>query len=400
MNFFPEQTGVGKYSGEMAFWLSKNHHDVRVIAAPPYYPEWKVHKNFYPWQYKREIVNGTNIVRCPIYVPKNPKGFSRILHLISFAISSMPIIIYQYFWKPDLIITIQPSLLVSPASLILAKISRSKTILHIQDFEIDAALKLGFIPEKLLRFIFSLEKFLLKKFDAISTISQSMKKKLVDKGVKESKNFLFPNWANTNDVFHNKKIGIDFKIKKGFKKDDFLILYSGNMGKKQGLDVAIEAAKALKKYKDIKFIFCGDGADKDNIINLAEKYELKNCFFYPLQNKEDFNAMLNSADVHLVLQKSAAADLVMPSKLTNIIASGGFSLVTAELNTELGDLFYKHNYLGYLIPPNDPLMLEESIQKVKQNKNLIDNLKIRKFAEENFEVNRVMTSFNEQIKNI
>ena len=48
MNFFPEQTGVGKYSGEMAFWLSKNQHDVKVIAAPPYYPHWKVHKNYTP----------------------------------------------------------------------------------------------------------------------------------------------------------------------------------------------------------------------------------------------------------------------------------------------------------------------------------------------------------------
>ena len=110
--------------------------------------------------------------------------------------------------------------------------------------------------------------------------------------------------------------------------------------------------------------------------------------------------MLNSANVHLIIQKSVAADLVMPSKLTNIIASGGFSIVTAEPNTELGNLFSAHNYLGYSISPNDSLTLAESIQKIKLNNNLIDSKKIRKFAEENFEVNKIMTSFNEQIKDI
>jgi colanic acid biosynthesis glycosyl transferase WcaI len=272
--------------------------------------------------------------------------------------------------------------------------------LHIQDYEIDAALQLGIVPENISKIILLLENFLLKRFDAISTISESMKNKLCDKGMNMKKIFLFPNWANMDDVILDKDLGNDFRIMKGLKRDDFLILYSGNIGKKQGLEIVVEAANILKDFNDIKFIFCGHGADKKNIINLVNRYKLNNCLFYPLQDKEDFNAMLNSANVHLIIQKSVAADLVMPSKLTNIIASGGFSIVTAEPNTELGNLFSAHNYLGYSISPNDSLTLAESIQKIKLNNNLIDSKKIRKFAEENFEVNKIMTSFNEQIKDI
>ena len=143
MNFFPEQTGVGKYSGEMAFWLAQNNHDIRVISAPPYYPHWLTQKNYSSWTYKKEIINNVKIFRCPLFIPSKPNGLSRLIHLFSFAFLSMPVVFSQFFWKPDLVIMIEPSLLCSPAGLLLAKISKSKTLLHIQDFEVDAALELG-----------------------------------------------------------------------------------------------------------------------------------------------------------------------------------------------------------------------------------------------------------------
>lgn len=63
INYSPELTGIGKYSGEMGEWLSTHKHQVRVITAPPYYPEWNVKKDYSAWLYKKEHQDGIEIFR-------------------------------------------------------------------------------------------------------------------------------------------------------------------------------------------------------------------------------------------------------------------------------------------------------------------------------------------------
>ncbi len=69
INYSPELTGIGKYTGEMVEWLAAQGHEVRVITAPPYYPQWQVGENYSAWRYKREEGAAT-VWRCPLYVPK------------------------------------------------------------------------------------------------------------------------------------------------------------------------------------------------------------------------------------------------------------------------------------------------------------------------------------------
>lgn len=87
INYSPELTGIGKYTGEMVEWLAAQGHEVRVITAPPYYPQWQVGENYSAWRYKREEGAAT-VWRCPLYVPKQPSTLKRLLHLGSFAVSS------------------------------------------------------------------------------------------------------------------------------------------------------------------------------------------------------------------------------------------------------------------------------------------------------------------------
>src|SRR6266481_461044 len=107
INFHPEPTGVGKYTGEMAEWLAARGHAVRVVTAPPHYPHWKVSNNFWPWRYRREQCisagrcGGTlEVLRCPLWVPCAPRGWRRILHLASFALTTVPPMLAQIFWQP------------------------------------------------------------------------------------------------------------------------------------------------------------------------------------------------------------------------------------------------------------------------------------------------------------
>ena len=82
LNYAPEPVGIGKYSGELAEWLAGRGHEVRVITAPPYFPQWRAIAN----RYRREQRRGVSIWRCPLWVPRRPSGVSRLIHLASFAL--------------------------------------------------------------------------------------------------------------------------------------------------------------------------------------------------------------------------------------------------------------------------------------------------------------------------
>ena len=142
INYSPELTGIGKYTGEMVEWLAAQGHEVRVITAPPYYPQWQVGENYSAWRYKREEGAAT-VWRCPLYVPKQPSTLKRLLHLGSFAVSSFFPLMAQRRWKPDRIIGVVPTLFCTPGMRLLAKLSGARTVLHIQDYEVDAMLGLG-----------------------------------------------------------------------------------------------------------------------------------------------------------------------------------------------------------------------------------------------------------------
>src|ERR1044071_6502279 len=125
INYPPENIGVGKYTGEFCDWLVANGHDVRVITAPPYYPAWKVWKSYRSWAYQREHIAGVDVVRCPVWVPSQPRGFTRLLHLGSFAISTVPALLYSLAFRPNLVITIAPTLANAPAAWGLAYVMRA-----------------------------------------------------------------------------------------------------------------------------------------------------------------------------------------------------------------------------------------------------------------------------------
>ncbi len=128
INFHPELTGIGKYTGELAAYLQERGHNVRMVTAPPYYPSWQVQPGYKAWQYTREAWRGVEIYRCPLWVPRSPSGLKRLLHLFSFALSSIPILLGQLRWKPDLILCIAPAFFCAPFALLTARLSGAKIL--------------------------------------------------------------------------------------------------------------------------------------------------------------------------------------------------------------------------------------------------------------------------------
>jgi colanic acid biosynthesis glycosyl transferase WcaI len=125
INFSPELTGIGKYTGELAVWLAARGHAVRVVTAPPYYPEWKVGAGFKNGHAVEATLNGASlrVWRCPLWVPAQPGGIKRLLHLASFALSSLPVMLRQIVWRPDVVWVVEPALFCAPAAVVVARLS-------------------------------------------------------------------------------------------------------------------------------------------------------------------------------------------------------------------------------------------------------------------------------------
>ncbi|XQS16957.1 colanic acid biosynthesis fucosyltransferase WcaI [Citrobacter telavivensis] len=399
INYSPELTGIGKYTGEMVEWMAREGHEVRVITAPPYYPQWKVGARYSAWRYRREEGDAT-VWRCPLYVPKQPSTLKRLLHLGSFALSSFFPLMAQRRWKPDRIIGVVPTLFCTPGMRLLAKLSGARTVLHIQDYEVDAMLGLGLAGNgkagKVAQLATAFERSGLHNVDNVSTISRSMMNKAQEKGVAAEKVIFFPNWsevARFQNVSDDEVITLRQQL--GLPDDKKIILYSGNIGEKQGLENVIMAAEQLREQPLI-FAIVGQGGGKARLEKMARDRGLHNVLFFPLQPYEALPALLKMGDCHLVVQKRGAADAVLPSKLTNILAVGGNAVITAEPETELGQLCDNVTGIAVCVEPESVDALVTGIaQALAMPKN---NTVAREYAERTLDKENVLRQFITDIR--
>lgn len=403
-NFYPEPTGIGKYSGEMIEWLADSGCACTVITTYPYYPYWKVQEPYWSKRFwynteKKSFPSGGSIttIRCPIYVPEKPSGMRRIILDFTFLFTSaFPLFYLLFKKKKDLVMAVAPSFLIGLPAIWYKFFKKTKFQYHIQDMQIEAARDLGMLKSKfLIRTLFRIENFIFQKADIVSSISDGMMLKLQQKSNRDV--YFFPNWADVKTFY---PINNKTEIKKefGFNKDDKIILYSGAIGQKQGLEAILSAADFLRNDPDVKFIICGQGPYKPALEKMALELKLNNTFFFPLQPLERFNDFLNLADLHLVIQKADASDLMMPSKLTSILAVGGLALITANKNSGLYTLVKNHG-VGVVVPAENQEALNLSIRKIIRESE--DNRTIREtarsYAEKFLDKNEIMRRFKSDI---
>lgn len=397
INYSPELTGVGKYTGEMAQALANAGHEIRVVTAPPYYPDWQVGAGFSAWRYCRELLKGVKVWRCPLWVPAQPSGLKRVLHLASFAISSLPLMLWQgLFWHPDVVFVVEPPFFCVVGALLTSWVSGAGAWLHIQDFEIDAGFELGLLPSsRLIRSVsMGLERWLMNRFDRVSTISEQMMKRLKTKGVDSGKCVYFPNWVDTKTIYPLQESNL-LRAELAIALDTVVALYSGSMGEKQGLEAMIAAAHLLAEdHPEILFVLCGEGSAKQRLVEIAQG--MPNVLFLNLQPYERLNVLLNLADIHLLPQVANAADLVMPSKLKGMFASGRAVIATAECGTQLAKVVLKR---GIVVPPGDVTAFADAIAYLATHPDLRTQLgqAARKFAVAHWRQEQVLGQLEQQL---
>jgi colanic acid biosynthesis glycosyl transferase WcaI len=281
----------------------------------------------------------------------------------------------------------------------MARLTGSKTWLHIQDFELDAATSLGILPADnfLTRLAARAESWLLSCFDRVSTISEQMQVRLKQKGASVSQAVLFPNWVNTDEIYPLSSPKDSLSETLGISATDIVILYSGNMGEKQGLESLILVARELQAHHNLHFILCGEGSARAGLELAA--VDLPNILFLPLQPSEKLNLLLNTADIHILMQKADAADLVMPSKLLGMLASGRAVIATANPGTELESIVRE---VGIVVAPGDQPALCQAILNLASSPELRTHLgaKGRDYVYKNCSEEIILSRFNSQIQEL
>jgi colanic acid biosynthesis glycosyl transferase WcaI len=388
INFAPELTGIGKYVGEMTEWLAGQGWAVRVVTAPPYYPAWRVPPGYSAWRYRRERLPNSLVVRCPLYVPSEPSAVRRVLHLVTFALSSFPVAVWQAVtWRPDVLFVVEPPLFCAPTALVAARLGGAKAWLHVQDFELDAAFEIGTLRSTALRRAAAvLERWLMRRFQRVSTISARMLEKVVAKGVPPARGRLFPNWVDCATV---RPIDSTSALRRelAIPDDVRVVLYSGSFGQKQGLELLLDVARAMQPTSSVFFLLCGEGPGRARLQEMARA--LPNVRFIPLQPLERLNELLNLADVHVLPQRAGAEDLVLPSKLTAMMASGRPVIATARPGSEVARAVVQG---GCVVPPGDVAAFARAVLELTGDADLRRRLGQagRQFALHSWEKARVL----------
>lgn len=357
LNYAPEPVGIGPYTQGLAEALDARGAKVEAVVGKPYYPQWQAYPGF-ARGWARAIEGGVDVTRCPHYIPAAPSGFKRVLHLASFALSAvvpaLSAAVRRRSERPELVIAIAPALLSIPTAWLAARVAGARLWIHVQDFEVEAALATGLLSGPVTRLARWLEGCLLRLGDHVSTISPQMCAKLAKKGVAPERTSELRNWADPR--FAPDPAGAAaLRAEWGLERCT-VALYSGNIARKQGIEILIEVARALQDRADIAFVICGEGPNRAALEALAEG--LPNVQFHELQPAGRMGALLTMADLHLLPQIADAADLVLPSKLTNMLASGRAVVATCEPGT---GLYGEVAGCGMVVAPGDAAALVAAV---------------------------------------
>lgn len=356
LNYAPEPVGIGPYTAGLCETLVQSGHKVTAIVGKPYYPQWKADPAYGGGWLEAEE-NGVRLVRCPHYVPQDPIGIRRFAHLISFAITALiPAVRIALRERPQVVFCVAPALLSALAAILAAWLCRARLWIHVQDFEVEAAFATGLMRSNTLKARFALwaEGWILRQADRVSTISPQMVAKLGEKGIPSERRMELRNWANAS--FAPDPAGATNQRAQWSLEDKIVALYSGNIARKQGIEILIDTARLLQNRQDIAFVICGEGPNRQPLE--ARAAGLNNVQLHDLQPAEHMGAMLTMADLHLLPQIAGAADLVLPSKLTNMLASGKPVVATTEEGT---GLYSEVDGCGVCVAPGDAAALAAAI---------------------------------------
>jgi colanic acid biosynthesis glycosyl transferase WcaI len=394
VNYLPESTAIGPYTAGVAEYLNSRGHDVRVVTGFPMAPQWRIWDGYGGEYWRQETINGVNVLRVYLHIPRNPRStIGRVLFDLSFCISSMFGALTR--GPTDLVFAVSPPLQTGITAWIVSVIRRAPLFFHIQDLVPDAAVATGMLGERSLatRLARRLERFVYRRAEGIGVISEEFRINLEKQGVPSSKIRLLPNCVSLRAMPYLPR-DTSFRSAHGIADTDFLVMYSGTIALKQGLDVLVHAAARARKCPRLKFMIIGEGASLNDLQQAAAALNVANLVFLPMQPRDQLARQLSAADVLVVTQRRAVKDMVFPGKLLFYMAAGRPIVAAVDEESATGR-FVLGQKVGYVSPPEDPNALAELLQRVSETNEEAASIgaHARRTVEAQFDCRQVLPSF-------
>ena len=333
--------------------------EVEVITGFPNYPGGALYDGYRIKLIQKEMIDGVLVTRVPLFPSHDQSKLGRIANYVSFAFSSL---IYGLFLakRADVIYAYHPPLTVSISSVIIKFFRRTPVVLDIQDMWPDTLKATGMLSNAcLLACVSKLCNLIYRSVSQIVVLSPGFKKVLIERGVLSSKIEVIYNWAH-EEVLRNISGDLPEEIS---KIDGFKILFAGNIGQAQGLDIILEAAFLLKDdCPKLNFVILGQGLQLNDLRAKAKDVGLKNVHFIPPVQINEVGKFLNSADALLVhLNADPLFEITIPGKTQAYMAVGKPLLM--GVRGDAANLVSKAN-CGICVEPQNPASLAEAAKRL------------------------------------
>lgn len=391
--FYPYKTSTQKILTELAEDFVEYGLEVDVLTTKNAYREEKQDLRKY------EIYRGINIKRVFSTEGNRDSKIGRLLNYITFTTSVFFNLLFKKNYDKILFVSNPP--LVPFIGYLIKKLRGKNYIYLVHDIYPDVAEKLGVIKKGSI--ISKVMNYMNKKIytnaERIIALGKDMKRVIADKGVDEEKIEIVTNWADSR-VNYEKEVDKNF-YKKYRLENKFNILYTGNISKVHAIDTIIEVAKILKNEEDIMFTFAGDGNRKQDLIKLKEKEDLRNIQLENYMFGEEYNNLLNCANLFITTLQQGIEGLGVPSKTYTYMSVAKPLIAIMSENSEIGSMVNQYN-LGKQFNSKEYHKIAKFILELKNSNELYNEISknIRnKFLNE-YERKKVTNKFFNIIKNI
>lgn len=299
-------------------WV-KQGHEVTVICGLPNHPDGVIPEKYRGHLVYRENIDGINVIRCWLYATPNRGVVLRSISFVSFMMSSW---VFGARAAPevDVVVATSPQMLCGLSGYFLSRFKRRPFVLEVRDLWPKQIIDLGAVRNPvvigLLTFV---ERFMYHRARAVVTVAEATREEIIQRGFGEDKIFTVTNGIDAG-FFCPGETDTALREEHGWA-GKCVVMYIGTHGLSHGLSTILDTADLLQHRKDIHFVFAGAGAEREALMERAQRLYLKNVSFLPMQQKQDMPRFYATADICLVPLKKRKVFLYnIPSKMFEIMA--------------------------------------------------------------------------------
>jgi colanic acid biosynthesis glycosyl transferase WcaI len=359
INYEPEESGAAPYSTGMAVGLAARGHDVEVLTGLPHYPEWRVNPAYRGLSGTVKAMDGVVVRRFAHYVPDKPTTRSRLIFETTFGVR----VVSARWDKPELVLTVSPSLIASAMVITRSRMANIPVGLIVQDLYGKGVVETGAVSARMAQPAVRFEGAVLNHATGTAVVHDRFADAAIKMGVDPKRIAVIRNWAHIESP--SAVNTAEVRLKHGWQPQERIILHTGNMGAKQGLENVVAAARLADEHGvNIRFVLLGDGNQRRRLQQSAkgvQRIEFKD----PLE-AEDYRQVLASADVLLVNELPGVGEMAVPSKLTSYFSAGRPVLAATDANgitaAEIRD-----SGAGIVVPAGDPAALLDTAVHLADN---------------------------------